>query len=222
MKTEPKPEAFSSFSPRYDGKDPLLSQTSTAQATTPAPNSSKARKQRVRGTHPLSPSGPKSRPKNNKRSAQVVKLEERSSKNKRPRSLSLNSDQRASLSSHEMEVVDELLASTGLSTETVVSLINNQADKDQVQKESGFSRNYIMALQRKVLRSSKTFQLRQPERHKIGNHWIHVLFHGDHKTPLFIRKELFTCLSMSGTCFSYWRKRAKVEEIDTSMDIRLM
>lgn len=155
----------------------------------------------------------------------------RKSIQKRPRSSSGKSrpgkathrlPQETHLSSKDMQIVEELLSTAGLSSKTVVSLINNQADKYEVQKETGFSHNYIMALQRKVLRHSEGLQLRPPEKHEIGEHCIHVLFEEDNVTPLFIRKELFTCLSMSGTSFSYWRKRAGVEELDTSMDFRLM
>eukprot|EP01104_Vermistella_antarctica_P008184 TRINITY_DN2044_c0_g1_i1.p1 TRINITY_DN2044_c0_g1~~TRINITY_DN2044_c0_g1_i1.p1 ORF type:complete len:598 (-),score=112.26 TRINITY_DN2044_c0_g1_i1:263-2056(-) len=126
------------------------------------------------------------------------------------------------LSPKEAENVDRLLSSAGLSSSTVVNLINNKVDKYEVQRETGFSHNYIMALQRKVLRNSEGLQLRDPDLHTVGGVEIHVMFDDVNGLALFIRKELFTALSMSGTSFSYWRKRAGVSEIDTSMDFRLM
>jgi hypothetical protein len=111
--------------------------------------------------------------------------------------------------------------SKGLDEQIVRKMLLNEKTKEDVQREKGFSSNYIMTLQRKLLEEREDLQLRAPEKHKLGNHDIHVLFSSTDEA-LFIRKELFTALSMSGTSFSYWRKRSRVSEIDTSANFRLM
>lgn len=117
--------------------------------------------------------------------------------------------------------VQQVLAKTGVSPESIIKLINNKAERSAIIQKTGFSNNYIMKLQRKVLRSSRALQLREPSVHTVGNVEIHVLFDNDNE-PLFIKKELCQVLDMKGTTFSYWKKKAKIKEIDTSQSFRLM
>eukprot|EP00005_Dracoamoeba_jomungandri_P004995 CAMPEP_0174257134 /NCGR_PEP_ID=MMETSP0439-20130205/6301_1 /TAXON_ID=0 /ORGANISM="Stereomyxa ramosa, Strain Chinc5" /LENGTH=137 /DNA_ID=CAMNT_0015340075 /DNA_START=565 /DNA_END=978 /DNA_ORIENTATION=- len=78
-----------------------------------------------------------------------------------------------------------------------------------------------MKLQRKALHASKALQLPSPDVHVVEGKYIHVIFDKD-DNPLFIKKQMCTLLDMKGTTFSYWKKKSGVEEIDTSLDFRLM
>jgi hypothetical protein len=123
----------------------------------------------------------------------------------------------------EKPVLDALTAS-GISPESIVDLIvqNDKESRDQVIRETGFSTNYIMKLQRRVLHSSSQLQLPPPVRHSFGPGVdLHVLFDSE-GGPLFMKKELCTILGMKGTTFSYWKKKSNVEDTDTSKDFRLM
>eukprot|EP01089_Gocevia_fonbrunei_P004522 TRINITY_DN1454_c0_g1_i2.p2 TRINITY_DN1454_c0_g1~~TRINITY_DN1454_c0_g1_i2.p2 ORF type:complete len:317 (-),score=39.83 TRINITY_DN1454_c0_g1_i2:1441-2391(-) len=111
-------------------------------------------------------------------------------------------------SAHVEVTVKEVLAKTGVSAESIINLINNKEERSSVLEQTGFSNNYIMKLQRKVLRSSKVLQLKDPNVHMINSTSVHVLFDRDLK-PLFIKKELCQVLDMKGTTFSYWKKKSK-------------
>jgi len=119
------------------------------------------------------------------------------------------------------ENVQKVLATAGVSPDSIIRLINNEEDRTEIIKQTGFSNNYIMKLQRKVLRSASGLQLRNPDVYQIGDAQVHVLFDSNN-TALFIKKELCELLSMKGTTFSYWKKKSNVEELDTSQDFRLM
>jgi len=117
--------------------------------------------------------------------------------------------------------VKQALATAGVSPESIVRLISNVDDKNEVIEKTGFSNNYLMKLQRKVLRSSQALRLRSPDVLIIDNVTVHVLFDSNN-TPLFINKELCELLAMKGTTFAYWKKKSNVEETDTASDFRLM
>eukprot|EP01087_Luapelamoeba_hula_P010777 TRINITY_DN2869_c0_g1_i2.p1 TRINITY_DN2869_c0_g1~~TRINITY_DN2869_c0_g1_i2.p1 ORF type:complete len:394 (-),score=68.30 TRINITY_DN2869_c0_g1_i2:266-1447(-) len=117
--------------------------------------------------------------------------------------------------------VQRVLATAGVSPDSIIKLINNEEERTAVIRATGFSNNYIMKLQRRVLRSASALQLRHPDLYTISNTEIHVLFDSNDKA-LFIKKELCELLGMKGTTFSYWKKKSNVEEIDTSKDFRLM
>jgi len=119
------------------------------------------------------------------------------------------------------ENVQKVLATAGVSPDSIIRLINNEEERSEIIKQTGFSNNYIMKLQRKVLRSAAGLQLKNPDVYTIGDAEVHVLFDSNN-TPLFIKKELCELLSMKGTTFSYWKKKSNVEELDTSQDFRLM
>jgi len=119
------------------------------------------------------------------------------------------------------ENVQKVLATAGVSPDSIIKLINNEEDRTEIIKQTGFSNNYIMKLQRKVLRSASALQLKNPDVHMVGDSEVHVLF-DNNNTALFIKKELCELLSMKGTTFSYWKKKSGVEELDTSQDFRLM
>jgi hypothetical protein len=111
----------------------------------------------------------------------------------------------------EKPVLDALTAS-GISPESIVNLIiqNDKESRDKVIRETGFSTNYIMKLQRRVLHSSSQLQLPRPVRHSFGpGADLHVLFDWV-GGPLFMKKELCTILGMKGTTFSYWKKKSNV------------
>ncbi len=123
----------------------------------------------------------------------------------------------------EKQVLDALQAS-GVSPEAIVNLIvqNDKGSRDQVIKDTGFSTNYIMKLQRKVLHSSSQLQLPPPVVHSFRPGMdLHVMFDSTGQ-PLFMKKELCQILGMKGTTFSYWKKKSSVEDTDTSKDFRLM
>jgi hypothetical protein len=123
----------------------------------------------------------------------------------------------------EKPVLDALTAS-GISPESIVNLIvqNDKESREQVIRETGFSTNYIMKLQRRVLHSSSQLQLPPPVRHSFAPGTdLHVLFDSE-GGPLFMKKELCSTLGMKGTTFSYWKKKSNVEDTDTSKDFRLM
>jgi hypothetical protein len=125
---------------------------------------------------------------------------------------------------HIEKPVLEALTASGISPESIVDLIvqNDKESRDQVIRETGFSTNYIMKLQRRVLHSSSQLQLPPPVRHSFATGVdLHVLFDSD-GGPLFMKKELCTILGMKGTTFSYWKKKSNVEDTDTSKDFRLM
>ncbi|KAL6061284.1 SAM domain-containing protein [Balamuthia mandrillaris] len=117
--------------------------------------------------------------------------------------------------------VKAALSTASVNPESIVNLLNKQEDRESVIRETGFSNNYIMKLQRKVLHSSSALQLRPPDVRYVDNLPLHVIFAPD-GTPMLIKKELCDILRMKGTTFSYWKKKSGVEEIDTSQDFRLM
>jgi hypothetical protein len=121
--------------------------------------------------------------------------------------------------------VMEALSTSGVTPESIVNLIvlNDKDTREAVLKETGFSTNYIMKLQRRVLHSSAELQLPTPVVHNFGPSGLnlHVLF-DSRGTPLFMKKELCAILGMKGTTFSYWKKKSGVEDTDTSKDFRLM
>lgn len=113
-------------------------------------------------------------------------------------------------------------SSAHIEPEKIARLLNHDEDRESVLMETGFSHNYIMKLQRKVLHATRELQLREPEVIEVvPGKPIHVLWDADN-APLFIKKELCAVLDMKGTTFSYWKKKANVGEIDTSADFRLM
>ncbi|ELR18814.1 uncharacterized protein ACA1_151270 [Acanthamoeba castellanii str. Neff] len=120
--------------------------------------------------------------------------------------------------------VVEALSTAGVSAERIVELILSE-DKEQregIIRGTGLSKNYIMKLQRRALRTSAHLQLPSPLAHSFRSGLVlHVLF-DSHDRALFIKKELCRLLNMKGTTFSYWKKKAAVSDIDTSQDFRLM
>jgi len=58
------------------------------------------------------------------------------------------------------ENVQKVLATAGVSPDSIIRLINNEEDRTEIIKQTGFSNNYIMKLQRKVLRSAAGMFLR--------------------------------------------------------------
>lgn len=109
-----------------------------------------------------------------------------------------------------------------LEPEKIKKLLSHEEDRKTVLNETGFSQNYIMKLQRKVLHATKELQLQEPHIIPFNDRLtLHVLFDAQGK-PLFIKKELCEVLGMKGTTFSYWKKKANVGELDTASDFRLM
>jgi hypothetical protein len=111
--------------------------------------------------------------------------------------------------------VVEALSTAGVSAERIVELILSE-DKEQregIIRGTGLSKNYIMKLQRRALRTSAHLQLPSPLAHSFRSGLVlHVLF-DSHDRALFIKKELCRLLNMKGTTFSYWKKKAGVRRL---------
>jgi len=124
-----------------------------------------------------------------------------------------------------------------IDTKEIIALINNEETRESVVEKTGFSPNYVMKLQRKVLRASPgirvlpvfmthgnvclDLQPRPRHEHSIQGHVLHVLY-GTDGVPMFICKELSQILGVSDTSLSYWRKKVNVDDTETSQDFRLM
>lgn len=131
----------------------------------------------------------------------------------------------------------------GIQTEEIIKLINNEETKENIIQKTGFSPNYVMKLQRRVLRASPSkrphlpfvcrsapshslrasqgLQPRPCHEHSILGKELHVLY-GIHDVPMFICKELCYILSVSDTSLAYWKKKVHAEELETSQDFKLM
>lgn len=64
-------------------------------------------------------------------------------------------------------------------------------------------------------------QSRPWHEHKIRGHILHVIY-GLDDVPMFINKELCAILGVSDTALTYWKRKVKAEECETSSDFRLM
>ena len=100
-----------------------------------------------------------------------------------------------------------------------IKKISIDQDNEIIQKQTGYSINYIYKLKRKKLKLSK-LQLRQPIKNRICNNDIHVILNNNDK--LFIKKELCQILSICSTTFSYWKIKVGVEQIKSSKNFKIM